>query len=241
MSESVPPPIPPPHQNLPPQAPPPSGYPGWNAPPPKPRSAWPIIAIIALVFVIGGGIVVGIGVWATKQASKTITVPPNAGKPQVVRELQDGWVESRFAEFPLTVELPGEAESLPFKSEDLGPEFKIIADHFVSYSASGEDANAYLFGYWMNLIGMATISDSEIRAFATEFSAEEGTTKIIELPGVPREVLATYYFSKQEGVDTHTVNLFRRFEHGLLVVSIAALTESAARETGMRIGKTIRL
>jgi len=181
------------------------------------------------------------GGWATREASKTLTVPPNAGKPHVVRELQDGWVESSFAEFPLTVELPGEAESLPFKSEDLGPEFKIIADHFVSYSASGEEANAYLFGYWMNLIGMATISDSEIRAFATEFSAEEGTTKIIELPGVPRDVLATYYFSKQEGVDAHTVNLFRKFEHGLLVVSIAALTESAARETGMRIGKTIKL
>lgn len=242
MSESVPPPIPPPV--TPPPGPPPGNpYQGWSAPPPpNPRSGLKTLFIVlGICFLVGVVIIGGIGYWAVNQTNKVITPPANSGHPVVSRTLTNGWVEARFPEFPLTVALPEKPTHIPYKSELLGDEFKIIADHFVSYDCSSDDVTAVLLGYWMNVVGMLSIDDQAIRDFATEFSADDGDTKIIDLPGLPKEVLATYYKSNEEGVDVHNVNLFRKHDNGLVVISLTALEENEVKEAAAKVATSIRL
>lgn len=242
MSESVPPPIPPPV--APPPGPPPGNpYQGWTSPPPpSPRSGLKTLFIVLGICLVFGVVIIGgIGYWAVNQTKKVITPPANSGHPIVARTMEDGWVEARFPEFPLTVSLPSKPTLIPYESEALGEELKIIADHFVSYNCSSFKVTAVILGYWMNFVGMLSIDDQAIREFATSFSTDRGDTKIIELPGLPKGVLATYYKSKEDGRDVHNVNLFRKHDKGIVVICLTALEESEAKAAATKVGSSIRL
>jgi hypothetical protein len=141
----------------------------YNAPPPpqtrKPTPWALIILILGAGFLAAVGICAGAGYMAFESVKKAPEARKGFGKPALVKYLDEGWARYRFAEVPLTIDLPGapEADKLEF---ELGS--NLFTESWIYYGLQSEVNSFEIVGNWYHDENDADLEDEA--AYSSEWA-----------------------------------------------------------------------